>query len=130
MPDIAGKRTVVGIPGHAALPGSRPQGCFFHPRCDFAQNDCREVFPPVKGRSVVRAADLLRKHQEELLDRVTRWSGLDAEEVRTLLAKLEDRADALDLQYRRTQVTQRIMDVTALATSLAMDFAYTGRFTG
>jgi peptide/nickel transport system ATP-binding protein len=47
VPDIAGKRTVVGIPGHAALPGSRPQGCFFHPRCEFAQQDCREVFPPV-----------------------------------------------------------------------------------
>jgi peptide/nickel transport system ATP-binding protein len=47
VPDIAGKRTVVGIPGHAALPGSRPQGCFFHPRCEFAQEDCREVFPPV-----------------------------------------------------------------------------------
>jgi peptide/nickel transport system ATP-binding protein len=47
VPDIAGKRTVVGIPGHAALPGSRPQGCFFHPRCEFAQNDCRDVFPPV-----------------------------------------------------------------------------------
>ena len=31
VPDIAGKRTVVGIPGHAALPGSRPQGCYFHP---------------------------------------------------------------------------------------------------
>jgi len=47
VPDIAGKRTVVGIPGHAALPGGRPQGCFFHPRCEFAQQDCREVFPPV-----------------------------------------------------------------------------------
>ena len=47
VPDIAGKRTVVGIPGHAALPGSRPQGCFFHPRCEFAQQDCREAFPPV-----------------------------------------------------------------------------------
>jgi peptide/nickel transport system ATP-binding protein len=47
VPDIAGKRTVVGIPGHAALPGNRPQGCFFHPRCDFAQQDCRETFPPV-----------------------------------------------------------------------------------
>jgi peptide/nickel transport system ATP-binding protein len=47
VPDIAGKRTVVGIPGYAALPGSRPQGCFFHPRCDFAQGDCRTVFPPV-----------------------------------------------------------------------------------
>jgi peptide/nickel transport system ATP-binding protein len=47
VPDIAGKRTVVGIRGHAALPGRRPQGCFFHPRCEFAQDDCRTVFPPV-----------------------------------------------------------------------------------
>ena len=47
VPDIAGKRTVVGIPGHAALPGSRPDGCYFHPRCEFAQQDCREAFPPV-----------------------------------------------------------------------------------
>ena len=47
VPDIAGKRTVVGIPGHAALPGRRPPGCFFHPRCDFARDDCRGAFPPV-----------------------------------------------------------------------------------
>jgi peptide/nickel transport system ATP-binding protein len=47
VPDIAGKRTVLGIPGHAALPGKRPQGCFFHPRCDFARDDCRAAFPPV-----------------------------------------------------------------------------------
>jgi peptide/nickel transport system ATP-binding protein len=47
VPDIAGKRTVVGIPGHAALPGSRPQGCYFHPRCEFARDDCRAEFPPV-----------------------------------------------------------------------------------
>jgi peptide/nickel transport system ATP-binding protein len=47
VPDIAGKRTVVGIAGHAALPGRRPQGCFFHPRCQFAQDDCRATFPPV-----------------------------------------------------------------------------------
>src|ERR1700754_2291747 len=47
VPDIAGKRTVVGIPGHAALPGNRPEGCFFHPRCEFAQDDCRKAFPPV-----------------------------------------------------------------------------------
>jgi peptide/nickel transport system ATP-binding protein len=47
VPDIAGKRTVVGIPGHAALPGSRPDGCFFHPRCQFAREDCAAAFPPV-----------------------------------------------------------------------------------
>jgi peptide/nickel transport system ATP-binding protein len=47
VPDIAGKRSVVGIPGHAALPGSRPEGCYFHPRCQFARDDCRAEFPPV-----------------------------------------------------------------------------------
>jgi peptide/nickel transport system ATP-binding protein len=47
VPDIAGKRTVVGIPGHAALPGNRPAGCYFHPRCEFARDDCRAEFPPI-----------------------------------------------------------------------------------
>jgi peptide/nickel transport system ATP-binding protein len=47
VPDIAGKRTVVGIPGRAALPGSRPEGCFFHPRCPLADDKSRSEFPPV-----------------------------------------------------------------------------------
>jgi peptide/nickel transport system ATP-binding protein len=47
VPDIAGKRTVVGIPGRAALPGSRPSGCFFHPRCALADDESRATFPPV-----------------------------------------------------------------------------------
>ena len=47
VPDIAGKRTVVGIPGHAALPGSRPDGCYFHPRCELATDECRATFPAV-----------------------------------------------------------------------------------
>jgi peptide/nickel transport system ATP-binding protein len=47
VPDIAGKRTVVGIPGRAALPGNRPQGCFFHPRCPLADDQSRSAFPPV-----------------------------------------------------------------------------------
>jgi peptide/nickel transport system ATP-binding protein len=47
VPDIAGKRTVVGIPGRAALPGNRPSGCFFHPRCPLADDESRATFPPV-----------------------------------------------------------------------------------
>ena len=46
VPDLEGKRAVVGIPGHAPLPGNRPDGCFFHPRCDLATGECREAFPP------------------------------------------------------------------------------------
>jgi peptide/nickel transport system ATP-binding protein len=46
VPDLAGKRAVVGIPGRAPLPGQRPAGCFFEPRCDLAIDRCREQFPP------------------------------------------------------------------------------------
>jgi peptide/nickel transport system ATP-binding protein len=47
VPDLAGKRAVVGIPGRAPLPGDRPAGCFFEPRCALAVDRCREAFPPV-----------------------------------------------------------------------------------
>jgi peptide/nickel transport system ATP-binding protein len=63
VPDLAGKRAVVGIPGRAPLPGGRPVGCFFEPRCPLAVDSCREAFPPVtelgSGHTVrcYRAAD-------------------------------------------------------------------------
>jgi peptide/nickel transport system ATP-binding protein len=47
VPDLAGKRAVVGIPGRAPLPGHRPVGCFFEPRCELAVEACRAEFPPV-----------------------------------------------------------------------------------
>jgi hypothetical protein len=96
----------------------------------YVDDKLREVFPSVRGRTLLPAKDLFRKHQDDLLARVARWSGLDEEEVRALLEKLEDRAAALDLYFRRQEVAARRMDVTALATALAMNFAYTGQLTG
>jgi hypothetical protein len=75
-------------------------------------------------------SDLLHKHSAALLNRVARWSDLDQEQVRAILSKLEDRAEALDLYFRRSQIAARVLDLTSLATALAMDFAYTGRLTG
>jgi peptide/nickel transport system ATP-binding protein len=57
VPDLEGKRAVVGIPGHAPLPGRRPEGCFFEPRCSLATDECRTTFPPasdVGGGHLVR----------------------------------------------------------------------------
>jgi hypothetical protein len=96
----------------------------------YVDDKLHEIFPPPRGRARAAAAELLHKHNAELAERVMRWSGLPEEEVRTLLSKLEDRAEALGLQYRSQQVTDKLLDLTSLATSLAMDFAYTGRFTG
>jgi hypothetical protein len=96
----------------------------------YVDDKLREVFPPVRGRTLLPAAQLIRKHRTDLVERVTRWSALEEDEVETLLGKLEDRAEALELEFRRGEVGVKLMDVTALATSLAMDFAYTGRLTG
>ena len=45
VPDLEGKRAVVGILGRAPLPGDRPPGCFFAPRCDLAEDRCHQAFP-------------------------------------------------------------------------------------
>jgi peptide/nickel transport system ATP-binding protein len=45
VPDLEGKRAVLGIPGRAPLPGNRPGGCFFEPRCDLAIDQCTKEFP-------------------------------------------------------------------------------------
>lgn len=96
----------------------------------YVDDKLREVFPPSRSRRVLPAGEFLRTHNRDLLERVTRWSSLNEEEVAALLSKLEDRADALSLQVPRRQWAAKLMDVTALATSLAMDFVYTGRLTG
>src|SRR5215216_7632332 len=46
VPDLEGRRAVVGIPGFAPLPGRRPEWCFFEPRCPLATDVCRSAFPP------------------------------------------------------------------------------------
>jgi hypothetical protein len=95
----------------------------------FVDDKLREVFPPADGKAVLLAAEVIRKHRAALQSRVAQWSGLDEEEVGIILAKLEDRARALTLGLRRRQLAAKLLDVTAMVTALAMDFAYTGRLT-
>jgi peptide/nickel transport system ATP-binding protein len=46
VPDPSGRRSLLGIPGHAPTPAARPEGCFFAPRCEWASGECA-VFPPI-----------------------------------------------------------------------------------
>jgi peptide/nickel transport system ATP-binding protein len=48
IPHISGKRQLAGIPGRAPSPGSRPQGCFFAPRCSFKIDECVTTLPPLR----------------------------------------------------------------------------------
>jgi hypothetical protein len=95
----------------------------------YVDDKLREIFPPVGGQSLRPAGALFRERREELVTRVVRWSGLEVAEGEALLAKLEGRCAALGLHYRQRDSTRRLMDAVAMAVSLAMDFAYIGRFT-
>ena len=64
--ELSGLHALIGIPGTAPRPGHRPEGCFFAPRCSYAQSQCRLAPPPLEvvsdGHEVlcIRHADVLR----------------------------------------------------------------------
>lgn len=95
----------------------------------YVDDRLRDLFPPTRGRHKTPAHELLTRHHGEVVARVARWSRLPENEVSTILDKLERRAEALNLVVARANVEERLLDVTALATALAMDVTYMGRFT-
>jgi hypothetical protein len=96
----------------------------------FVDDKLRAVFPRLAGNSAIPARELFRKHHKDLLERLVRWSTLEEKEADAILLKLEDRAGALRLRLRRRQASQKLLDVAAMATALAVEFAYCGRLMG
>ena len=96
----------------------------------YVDDKLRGVFPKTRGTGRIPAAGLIHRHRQRLAESIERWSGLEPEEVTTILDKLEDRSQALKLRLPKSRSGERVIELTSLATSLAKDFAYTGRFTG
>jgi len=96
----------------------------------YVDDKLRQVFPKVRAEAQIPACLFIRQHLNRLAASISVWSGLEAGEVTTILEKLEDRAKFLNLRMPRRKGNEKLMEITSLATSLAKDFAYTGRFTG
>ena len=96
----------------------------------YVDDKLSQVFPKLRAKNQIPASQFIRQHRTHLASSISIWSGLDAEEVTTILDKLDDRARFLNLKMTRRQGTEKLVEITSLATSLAKDFAYTGRFTG
>lgn len=96
----------------------------------YVDDKLRAVFPKVRTSAPLRASDLLHEQHQELLDRMVRWSALDHDDAKHILLKLEDRAAALNLKLPRSRKTEVLLDVVAMATGLAVEFAYCGRLMG
>ena len=74
-PDIDQPRSsLVAIPGSPPSLISPPSGCRFHPRCKFAEEDCRITEPPLRPIDAGRATACL--HFERCLDEL-RTEGAD-----------------------------------------------------
>jgi hypothetical protein len=87
------------------------------------------AFPAVRGRRTLDADALVAAQKDNLLSCVSRWSNLDQVEVVAILDKIEERARALHLRYPARERDAKLTELASLATSLAVDFSYTGRFT-
>jgi hypothetical protein len=96
----------------------------------YVDDRLRETFPPVKGKTLIPATVLIDRHGGHLVELISRWAELDQNEIRSILAKLRARAEALELVYNKRHQGDKVLELGAMATSLAMDFVYTGRFTG
>lgn len=95
----------------------------------YVDDKLRDIFRHTRGHKRTPAHALLKRHHADLQSRVAHWSGLNQEDVATIITKLECRARDLDLVFPLVKANDRLMDVTALATALAMDVTYMGRFT-
>lgn len=95
----------------------------------YVDDKLREVFGDARGRALGAAGVFVRKNTRNLVARVARWSGMSEEDAGMIVAKVEARATALRLRVKESEANERLLDLTALVTGLAVDFGYSGRFT-
>jgi len=87
--------------------------------------DLIEIFRH-RGDDVRSAAELLREHRRDIIDKVNYWTGVRRTLVRDLVQAVELRLVALDLAAVRERSRQQMVELTVYITTLAMTFL-TGR---
>jgi peptide/nickel transport system ATP-binding protein len=66
IPDVAQRRELQAIRGHAPAPGQRPQGCGFAPRCSRRRPDCSAAEPALHERAPGQQVACLDPHRQPL----------------------------------------------------------------
>jgi hypothetical protein len=96
--------------------------------------DLRAIFDDLKetddgsAHETRPAAELIRRHERQLMANVFRWTGHFPEKTRSLVRHLAKRAEALKQVYPREAEDEAVVAVTTLVTSLAMNFVHRGAY--
>ncbi len=98
IPDLGSARGLIGISGRAPLPGRRPAGCFFAPRCPLASEVCTNRFPA--AIQVGSAHDVRCHHHAE----VVATPIIEVSATPPATDKVLLRADAIDARHGKAQV--------------------------
>jgi hypothetical protein len=94
--------------------------------------DLTDIFikPSPRRRAGIRpAAELLAEHRKEITDKVTYWTGVRRPLVKRLVESIESKVGELKLAALRDRETGYVVEVTAYATTLAMNYLTRGKFT-
>ncbi len=85
--------------------------------------------PPPRRRNGIRpAAPWLAEHRKEIVDKVTYWTGVRRPLVRALVGSIERRVAELGLAVETAREAAQLVEMTAYATTLAMNYLTRGRF--
>ena len=89
----------------------------------------RAIFLELPGAADVQpAAPLIRRHARAISRSVYTWTGHFPEPTRALLQELAARADVEGLTVPIGQESSALIALTALVTSLAMNFVHRGAY--
>jgi Putative zinc-binding metallo-peptidase len=92
--------------------------------------DLVDLFNASKRRrkGVRPAADLIREHRKALIDKVTYWTGVPRPLIKRLIESIQGKVAELDLRVEMTRETDQLTELTAYATTLAMNYLTRGKF--
>ena len=88
--------------------------------------DLTDIFTTRRDGDVLPAAELLREHRRDIVDKVYYWTGVRRTLVRALVLAVERRLEDLELLASRERSRQQMIELTVYITTLAMTFL-TGR---
>jgi hypothetical protein len=87
-----------------------------------------EIFLTRKRKEAKPAADIVNKYRPELIEKITYWTGVPRPVVRALIDSICRTCQRMKLWGERGEEARYLVEVTALATTLAMNFLTRGRF--
>jgi hypothetical protein len=80
------------------------------------------------GEKRIPAGGFIEKNRTQLVDMISHWTGERVSSVEPLIDKLISRAKELNLNLSPHRQSRKLIEVTALATTLIMNYTYEGKF--